>query len=354
MTDNYKKNFIRKKRLYCSNCGKYGHKYIKCNEPITSIGIIAIRLKNNQNYENFIKLFSEIKNYNVIKGNTVSYNLLLEVEKWKDKIEFLMIRRKKTLGYLEFMRGRYEIKDILHLTHLIEQMTTEEINDIIKYDFEYLWKDLWKTNAENKFYKSEFDSSQIKFNKFKRNNMMINICKKIDLKYSTPEWGFPKGRRNFLEKNIDCAIREFQEETGLSENDYHIFENISPLSEVFHGTNDILYKHIYYIAICKPNTEVSIDKSNLLQYEEIGDIGWFNYNKCCDLIRKYHNERQKVLNEIFLFTLSIMHNKFDISKIVQNEIFNDNNSSEEENIIYLDINDSGKTKAKKLLLDQNI
>ena len=115
MTENYKKNFIRKKRLYCSNCGKYGHKYIKCNEPITSIGIIAIKLHDNNDYFKFISLFKDVNNYNVIKANTISYNLLLEVEKWKDKIEFLMIRRKKTLGYLEFMRGRYEINDLLHL-----------------------------------------------------------------------------------------------------------------------------------------------------------------------------------------------------------------------------------------------
>lgn len=345
MTENYKKNFIRKKRLYCSNCGKYGHKYVKCNEPITSIGIIAIKLKDDNDYLKFISLFKDVRNYNVIKANTISYNLLLEVEKWKDKIDFLMIRRKKTLGYLEFMRGRYEIKDILHLTHLIEQMTTEEINDIINYDFEYLWKDLWKTNAENKFYKSEFDSSMIKFNKFKKNNMMINICKKIDLKYSTPEWGFPKGRRNFLERNIDCAKREFEEETGLSEDNYYIFENINPLSEVFHGTNDILYKHIYYLAICKPGTDVFVDKNNLLQYEEIGDIGWYDYNKCCNLIRFYHNERQKVLNEVFLFVMSILHNKFEINNIINENIMISESTTSEDDIIYIDIDDSKKFKA---------
>ena len=49
-----------------------------------------------------------------------------------------MIRRKKTLGYIEFMRGRYELNDLLHLTHLFEQMTTEEVNDILNIDFDIL------------------------------------------------------------------------------------------------------------------------------------------------------------------------------------------------------------------------
>ena len=232
-----------------------------------------------------------------------------------------MIRRKKTLGYLEFMRGRYELNDLLHITHLFEQMTTDEIDDIINNEFDYLWKDLWKTNCDNKFYKTEYDISKIKFNEFKTNDMMINLCEKLDLKYKTPEWGFPKGRRNYLEKNTECAIREFKEETGLSNDDFILLDNISPLSEIFHGTNDILYKHIYYIAICKVNTNVLVDENNLIQCEEIGDIGWFNYDKCSNLIRYYHNERQKVLNEVFLFILNLIKNNFQKSILFNENIF---------------------------------
>lgn len=340
MAENYKKTFIRKKRLYCSNCGKYGHKYIKCNEPITSIGIIAFKLKDDHDYDKVINIFNESNIYNIIKANTISYNLLLNVDEWKDKVEFLMIRRKKTLGYLEFMRGRYDVKDLLHLSHLIEQMTTEEINDIVEHDFDYLWKDLWKTNAENKFYKNEYDNSKIKFNKFKKNGLMLNIYQKVNLKYKTPEWGFPKGRRNYLEKNLDCATREFMEETGLDRDEFFLLENISPLSEIFHGTNDILYKHIYYIAICKSDINVSIDEKNLLQCEEIGDIGWFNYNKCSDLIRYYHNERQKVLNEIFLFSLNMSMNNFEKKKIlIDEDIFNSSEYKDKDEMIYMNIDD---------------
>ena len=327
MTDNYKKPYIRKKRLYCSNCGKYGHKYIRCNEPITSIGIIAFKFINNNNFDKVIELFQNIKTYNIIKSNTVSYNLLLEINKLRDNVEFLMIRRKKTLGYLEFMRGRYELNDLLHLTHLFEQMTTDEINDIMLLDFDFLWKDLWKTNANNKFYKIEYEISKNKFYKFKKNNLMINLCEKIDLKYKTPEWGFPKGRRHFLERNTDCAIREFKEETGLSDEDFVIFENINPLCEIFHGTNDILYKHIYYIAVCKKDIEVLIDKDNLIQYEEIGDIGWFNYDNCSELIRCYHSERQKVLNEVFLFVLNLINSHFK-----KEILFTEENISDFDNI----------------------
>jgi ADP-ribose pyrophosphatase YjhB (NUDIX family) len=330
------KNYIRNKRLYCSNCGKCGHKYIKCNEPITSIGIIAIQFDDNLSYDKTINLFNEIKTYNIIKSNTISYNLLLEINKYKDKMKFLMIRRKKTLGYIEFIRGRYELNDLLHLTHLFKQMTQDEIDDIIKNEFDTIWKDLWKINAENKYYKSEYNHSKQKFDEFKKNEVMINLCKKINLKYKTPEWGFPKGRRNYLERNTDCAIREFKEETGLLDDDFVILDNISPLCETFHGTNDILYKHIYYIAICKKNINVSVDKNNLIQCEEVGDIGWFKYDKCSDLIRYYHNERQKVLNEVFLFILNLIKHDFKKIMLTNENIFDTSNDT--NNILYIDTN----------------
>jgi 8-oxo-dGTP pyrophosphatase MutT (NUDIX family) len=63
--------------------------------------------------------------------------------------------------------------------------------------------------------------------------------------YDTPEWGFPKGRRNYRENNITCAKRELYEETNFREDEYNILNGIYPLVEVMTGTNDKKYKHIY-------------------------------------------------------------------------------------------------------------
>ena len=32
------------KSIYCGNCGKFGHTYRHCSEPITSIGIILYKI----------------------------------------------------------------------------------------------------------------------------------------------------------------------------------------------------------------------------------------------------------------------------------------------------------------------
>ena len=94
------------KYSFCNNCGKQGHLYHQCKRPITSIGIIAFR-------------------------------------KREGKIEFLMICRKNSLGFVDFMRGKYKIHNLLHLNNLINEMTNEEKKILVQNDFKYLWQQLW-------------------------------------------------------------------------------------------------------------------------------------------------------------------------------------------------------------------
>ena len=59
-----------------------------------------------------------------------------------------------------------------------------------------------------------------------------------------------KGRKNkkITETDLQCAMREFKEETGISSDKYTIINNIEPLTEIFTGTDGALYKYVYFIA----------------------------------------------------------------------------------------------------------
>jgi ADP-ribose pyrophosphatase YjhB (NUDIX family) len=62
-------------------------------------------------------------------------------------------------------------------------------------------------------------------------NQLIDESNKYDV-WSEPEWGFPKGRRNYQEKDYECAVREFCEETGYKQSVLKNIQNIilrSPL-----------------------------------------------------------------------------------------------------------------------------
>ena len=81
----------------------------------------------------------DISSYNEI--NLKAFN---NIFKFKNNIKFLLIRRKHTLNYIEFLRGRYEIDDINSLVHLLELMTPDELDFIKSNDFDTLWLDLWQ------------------------------------------------------------------------------------------------------------------------------------------------------------------------------------------------------------------
>jgi 8-oxo-dGTP pyrophosphatase MutT (NUDIX family) len=112
------------------------------------------------------------------------------------------------------------------------------------------------------------------------------------------EWGFPKGRKKLRESDIDCALREFCEETQLCKDDIIINKEISPFQEIFFGTNNILYKHVYYIAnIVNENTELLIDNTCIEQIREIRALKWFSYNEVLKHIKNHNIERIKIFKK---------------------------------------------------------
>ena len=78
-----------------------------------------------------------------------------------------------------------------------------------------------------------------------------SIINEIDCNWIEPEWGFPKGRHNYQEKDLLCAFREFEEETGYSRTSLNLIQNISPFEEIFTGSNYKSYKHKYFFEFFK-------------------------------------------------------------------------------------------------------
>lgn len=272
---------------FCNNCGKPGHVFVQCKIPITSCGIIAFR-----------------------------YNTERE-------LEFLMIRRKDTLGFIDFMRGKYLVQSKYYIMNMLKQMTLQEKEELKRGDFNELWKKLWGDNVISNKYKAEENTSKEKYNMLYNGitnkneyftlNMLIDESNKEYI-WNEPEWGFPKGRRNYQEKDYDCAIREFIEETGYScknyiyskiknvnNNDTHIrmcknIQNIIPYEEIFIGSNYKSYKHKYYLMYFD-----YLESLSLHEYEktEVSKMEWKTYNDCIQCIRPYNLEKKRVITNIF-------------------------------------------------------
>lgn len=262
---------------------------------------------NNDLYLLNIRKLLEITQNKVIDIRNVSgvnLNKLDDIKKFYEfnrKINFLMIRRKHTLGYIEFIRGNYKVDNIFGLIYLFQQMTKDEVEKIRKYSFDELWDNFWGNDEKKNKYKLEYEKSLDNYKKLKITTDFLNIdyyINNVNPQYLEAEWGFPKGRKQKNEKDIDCAIREFEEETNFTKDDYIIIKNIEPIVEQFLGTNGIEYKHIYYVAISTSNKIPKIDE-NLPGQLEIGAIEYVDYLKSIDLIRNYHTKRKEIIIKLY-------------------------------------------------------
>lgn len=300
---------------YCNNCGKYGHYTKKCSEPVTSLGIICFKFNKSLNInskkfnDHLLNKYLKIDDFNFENLSNIS-----NINFLKDKIKFLLIRRKHSLNYIEFVRGRYNINNLKKLVNIFELMSPDEMENIKTKNFDYIWNNLWKKTSNYKQYKKEYNKSKKLFNTLISNNILDKLLE-IKPIYNEPEWGFPKGKRNTFEKNKACAIREFYEETKMEKNDYFILNNLDTIHENYKGTNGVNYRHIYYISISE--TEKNL-KSELNNNNEIGDIGWFSWEEILNMIRPYNISKLELINKLFLFIINLFLENY--KNFLQNEV----------------------------------
>ena len=302
---------LPKKDMYCSNCGGTDHYFKGCPEPVTSYGVILINIDIDESInDQIISAFKNSTNDNrlSIEDNTGGINIKEygDMELFsiiKNSVKFLLIQRKHTLGFLEFIRGRYNIDNVEGIIFLFKQMTPDEIERIKNNTFDELWNFVWG-NKNRVNFQNEYIMSKDKFNKLKNENngsLSLNFyIDNIEPSWSYAEWGFPKGRRNNKEEDLECAIREFQEESNYNPEDYVVIDYINPLIESLIGTNGINYRHVYYIGMAINKKDPVIDNTNQIQSCEIGDIRYFTYEEAINIIRDYHTDRQKLLTKLYI------------------------------------------------------
>lgn len=263
---------------FCNNCGKYGsHTYIMCKHPITSIGLVAFRQMRQS--------ADDPENSNTM--------------------EYLMIRRKDTLGFVDFIRGKYQIFDRDHIRNLVDEMTVDEKRRILTHDFKQLWSDLWglsPNNAGHHQHCGEESHSRDKFqhltngvkSRTGHHYCLSDIVNKSTTRWAHSEWGFPKGRRNNQERDIVCALRESLEETGYAFDQSNVVQNVAPYEEIFMGSNLKCYKHKYFLALVDSGMTPTKDFDRC----EVSKIKWMTLDECMRKIRPYNIEKMKLLNNI--------------------------------------------------------
>jgi len=267
--------------IFCTNCGEVGHYTKQCMKPVTSFGVIVFRVKGGWNQAE----------------NLTSSSVCVNGFTPESKIEFLLIRRRDSLGYIDIMRGKYKLTDIDYISQQVRGMTGDEQQRLLTEPFDTLWERLWgpPTDGVNS-YKHERELSKSKLASLIGGSpSLAEIIQKVDRSWDTPEWGFAKGRRDPRETEYGCAIREMREETGLTESDVIPIRNLEPITEVFYGSNHIRYCHKYYMMYCPTQIDLKVDEGDTLMTREIGDIRWCSLEEGLQLIRADNVEKREIL-----------------------------------------------------------
>jgi len=302
----------------CNNCGKTGHLFQQCNLPINSYGIIA-------------------------------FTFLPESTTDAPVPAYLMIRRKDSFGYIDFIRGKYSPYNYHQLRRIVDEMSIDEktslmtaINSIdpssnpIEHVFYRLWTQMWGKKLPADYfeklpqpfryrYKSEEESTFKKFQTvvtgvYNYHNVSATAPACYDLPYliqsstttwTETEWEFPKGRRNNpREKELVCAIREFEEETGINITsasgantavDAAVIEDIHPFEEIFIGTNCKAYKHKYFLVYISP-TKLQF---NSFQQNEVSKLECVTLEQALKYIRPYNIEKKQLLQHVHEYITSV-------------------------------------------------
>lgn len=214
-----------------------------------------------------------------------------------DGPEMLMIKRSTTYHFCDFVAGRYKRRDDDHVIKLFNNMTYHEKMDILNMKFQNMWYRIYMYDPEQVPYVNNSawaNAYYKKKNKFEK-TFCADYGKKLhrlirnSVNAETP-WEFPKGRKNNrCERDMETAIREFSEETGLESDKYEMMWDVPPYVETYTDFG-VTYQNIYYFANILVDFDPIKKFYNKKQIHEVSAVKWVSRQNI-----KYMNLEKKTL-----------------------------------------------------------
>lgn len=208
----------------------------------------------------------------------VSYGIsLIRKNNSKNRYEFLFIKKRITYAFITFVKGIYHKNIDNDIIHLLNNMTIEEKICIMSLNFSNIWYMSYLSTPRYMSSKeiSKYENCKAKFEKRFLSDNGFRLKKLIQKSKSVESvWEMPKGMKNKNESDINTAIREFSEETGIKKNKYRILWDV-PRFEYSFVDENVEYKYIYYPAVMidqkyQPSIDINVaNRSNLMESSDI-------------------------------------------------------------------------------------
>ena len=234
--------------------------------------------------------------------------------------EILMIKKRYTYHYFNFIFGKYKKNDDKYLQYLFDNMTFSEKIEILSKNFSKMWYKIFlidhdydyniitmfhNDNAMKHYNTKLYYKKKAKFeNMFSGNFNKLQNFINNSTNAETP-WEIPKGHMfnynkttfkklkepNIIELELDCAKREFEEETCINIKEYNILWQNNAIN-IVHFDDSIKFTTNYYLAYLK-NNSTWLPKVKFNSYDQIIEIEQIKWVSLADINLLGLNENYK-------------------------------------------------------------
>ena len=183
----------------------------------------------------------------------------------------LLVQRKDSFGYLACIDN--EKLGHEKVSEPLKTITLQERDKILSLDWDQLWEDCQPAYA-TELYKKQ---CQARFEWLGIREIVAAMDQRGEQWQPENSWGLPKGRMSKTETALRCALREVQEETGLTSDDIRVDDSVGTFKDTYIGTDGKQYSATYYAARL-----VGTDEGRTHEFDEteVRQIRWATLEEC--------------------------------------------------------------------------
>jgi len=218
----------------------------------------------------------------------------------QDELHFLMTLRRDTFCYECILRGMYapdQLND--YITHI----TMAERDRLLNHPFDLLWKDLW-VSTKRRLYRIEYKKAK---EKFTENYAVIMEGVRSLQSFDNETWEFPKGKMFSDETPLQCALREFEEETNIHQSNVLLVKSAGTFLESFIGCDRKKYQSLFHLGLIHDGASIVFSyrdcPHNIRERyvsDEVMSIGWFSFR---DAMYRCSPTKQTILQSVQTFLI---------------------------------------------------